>query len=55
MDQKVAAGCGNYIRSECLYISKISPFRKIEDLKDNEIKRIWDVLNQLGFYYNEKR
>ncbi len=56
MDQKVAAGCGNYIRSECLYISKISPFRKIVDLKDNEIKRIWNVMNQLGwFYYNEKK
>jgi DNA-formamidopyrimidine glycosylase len=55
LDQKVAAGCGNYIRAECLYICKISPFRKIKDLSDDEINKIWDVLRQLGWnYYDEK-
>ena len=56
MDQKVAAGCGNYIRSECLYIAKVSPFRKVKDLSEEEIFRIWEILNQLGwFYYDEKK
>lgn len=56
LDQKVAAGCGNYLRAECLYIAKISPFRKIKDLKEDEITRIWDIVRQLGwYYYNEKK
>ena len=54
LDQKVAAGCGNYIRAECLYICKISPFRKIKDLNENELAKIWNVLRQLGWYYYDK-
>ena len=41
MDQKVAAGCGNYIRSECLYIARVSPFRRVKDLSEEEIYKIW--------------
>jgi formamidopyrimidine-DNA glycosylase len=32
LDQKVIAGCGNYLRAEALYIDKISPFRTIKNL-----------------------
>lgn len=56
LDQKVAAGCGNYLRAECLYIAKISPYRKIKDITEEEYKKIWDILRQLGWtYYNEKK
>jgi len=56
LDQKVVAGCGNYLRAEALYIAKISPFRKIKDLTENELTILWDILVQLAwFYYNETR
>lgn len=55
LDQNIAAGCGNYIRSEVLYLAKISPFRKLEELSETEIKLIWNLLQQVGYnYYNKK-
>lgn len=55
LDQKVSAGVGNYIRAESLYISKISPYRKIKNLNENELKKLWNIIKQIGFfYYNEK-
>lgn len=55
LDQKVSAGVGNYIRAESLYISKISPYRKIKNINENELKKLWNILKQIGFfYYNEK-
>jgi len=55
LDQKVSAGVGNYIRSEALYLAKISPYRKIKDINNNELKKLWNILKQIGFfYYNEK-
>jgi len=41
MDQKVISGIGNYLRSDILWLSKISPFRKIKDLTDNDLKKIY--------------
>lgn len=48
LDQKVSAIVGNYIRVGSLYLAKISPYRKIKDINNYELK-------QIGFfYYNEK-
>ena len=55
LDQKVAAGCGNYIRAEALYLSKINPFTEVSNLSDDKIKKLWIVLRQLAFnYFNRK-
>jgi len=55
LDQGIAAGCGNYIRAEVLYLAKISPYRKLEDLEEKEIELIWNLLQQVGYnYYNKK-
>jgi len=40
MDQKNFSGIGNYLKSEILYASKISPLRKIVDINDDELKLI---------------
>lgn len=37
MDQKVAAGIGNYIKCECCYRAKILPTRLVSSLSDDEI------------------
>lgn len=42
MDQKVISGIGNFLRAEILYLSKISPFRKVNKLTDDEIKDIFN-------------
>ena len=50
LDQKITCGCGNYIRADALYHSKISPLRKINKLTDKELKKIWNSLQKIGFY-----
>jgi DNA-formamidopyrimidine glycosylase len=55
LDQTVASGSGNYIRAEVLYLANISPFRKLKNLKPIEIKIIWNLLQQVGFYYYNKK
>ncbi len=56
LDQNVIAGCGNYLRAEALYISKISPFRKIRNVSYEEYIMLFDILNQLAwYYYNERK
>tara|TARA_X000000950_G_C13766866_1_gene599239 strand:- start:8 stop:853 length:846 start_codon:yes stop_codon:yes gene_type:complete len=49
LDQKVASGCGNYIRAEILYLAKVSPFKEIGNLSNSEIELIWDLMRQLAF------
>jgi formamidopyrimidine-DNA glycosylase len=41
MNQKVISGIGNYLRADILWLSKISPFRKVKDLSNNELKNIY--------------
>jgi formamidopyrimidine-DNA glycosylase len=41
MNQKVISGVGNYLRADILYLSKISPFRKVNKLSDEELKEIF--------------
>ena len=41
VNQKVISGIGNYLRSDILWLCKISPFRKVKDLKDEEILQIY--------------
>jgi formamidopyrimidine-DNA glycosylase len=56
LDQSIAAGCGNYLRAECLYIARISPFRELKKLTIDEINKIWNILVQLAwYYYNENK
>jgi DNA-formamidopyrimidine glycosylase len=44
MDQSVLSGCGNYIKSEVLYDAKVSPLRKVGELKDTELDLIYQAL-----------
>jgi DNA-formamidopyrimidine glycosylase len=37
MDQKVIAGVGNYLKSECLYFARFSPHRLCEDFTEDEL------------------
>ena len=56
LDQKVASGCGNYLRAEVLYYCKISPYREIKKLTEKELKLIWSNMVKIAwiFYDFEK-
>jgi len=41
MDQKTISGIGNYLRADILWLSRISPFRKIKDINHDELKLIY--------------
>lgn len=44
MDQSIISGCGNYIKSECLFESKISPARKVGSLTEHESEKLFESL-----------
>jgi len=41
MDQKTISGIGNYLRADILWMCKISPFRKVSKLSEQELKLIF--------------
>lgn len=49
MDQKIMSGVGNYIKNEVLYLAKISPRRKTDDLTDNEIEDLFCQIKFVSF------
>lgn len=56
LDQKIAAGCGNYLRADALYLSEINPYSLGKDLPEEKIKELWNILNQLAwFFYNKEQ
>ena len=44
MKQEIISGCGNYIKAEVLFYSKISPLRKISSLKSSEVELLFEGL-----------
>lgn len=47
LDQKKIAGIGNIYASEALFLAKIYPGRKANDLKDNEIKKLFEAIEKV--------
>ena len=49
MDQTLCAGLGNYIKNEALYLAKVSPLRKSNDLQADEINALWKSIRWVSF------
>lgn len=47
MDQKIISGIGNYLRADSLWLSKISPFRKLKDITDKELLILYKNMRSL--------
>jgi formamidopyrimidine-DNA glycosylase len=47
LNQKIISGIGNYLRADCLYMARISPFTKVADLQDIQIKKIYKNIRKL--------
>jgi len=55
MNQKLISGVGNYLRADILWLSKISPFRKVNKLSDNEFKLIYHNVKVLTWGDYDKK
>ena len=47
MDQSIIAGVGNYIKADALWLSRISPKRRVESLSDEELSRLNHAIQQI--------
>jgi len=55
MDQKTISGIGNYLRADILWLCKISPFRKVNKLSENELKKIFHNAKLLTWGQYDKK
>ena len=56
VNQKVISGIGNYLRSDALWMAKISPFRKVSEINDTALELIYKAVRGLmwgNYNYNE--
>ncbi|PQV65086.1 endonuclease-8/formamidopyrimidine-DNA glycosylase [Abditibacterium utsteinense] len=44
LDQRVAAGIGNYLRADALFLSQINPYRRVEELSPAETSRLCEQI-----------
>jgi formamidopyrimidine-DNA glycosylase len=56
LNQKLVSGVGNYIRADSLWMSKISPFRKVKDISESELSKLFYNIRKLiwgNYNYNK--
>jgi endonuclease VIII len=50
LDQSVAAGVGNVFKSESLFVARLHPFKVVQRVSDDDLRRMWTVAHrQLAF------
>lgn len=47
MDQKIIAGIGNIYSDEVLWFAKVSPFKRVGELKEGELKKIYSGIKSI--------
>ena len=47
VNQRVISGIGNYLRADGLWLARISPFRKVGELDDTELERVYKSMRAL--------
>jgi len=47
MDQRAIAGVGNYVKADSLWLARISPHRKIDDMSDIELSTLNNAIKQV--------
>lgn len=48
MDQSKISGIGNYLKSEILYKAKLSPFKKIKDISNEELYDLFKISKKIA-------
>ena len=55
VNQKIISGVGNYLRADALWMSKLSPFRKISKISDKELEILYfSIVSLIWGDYNYK-
>ena len=44
VNQKIISGVGNYLRADALWMAKLSPFRKVQDIIDDDLKLLYEAI-----------
>ena len=44
VNQKIISGVGNYLRADALWMAKVSPFRKVQDITNDELKLLYEAI-----------
>lgn len=47
LDQRLVAGIGNIYKNESLFVARVDPWRRIEDLADDDLVRVREVATRL--------
>ena len=56
LNQKIISGVGNYLRADSLWLSKISPFRKIKNLSLDDYENLYNNIRLLTWtIYNKDK
>ena len=51
VNQKIISGVGNYLRADALWMAKLSPFRKVQDISDDDLKLLYEAI--LGLIWGD--
>lgn len=49
LQQNLFCGVGNYIKSETLYVARVNPYKYTRELKDDEIKNLYNAIRYVAF------
>jgi formamidopyrimidine-DNA glycosylase len=49
LDQRIACGSGNYIRADAMYLAKLNPSMRVEDMSTGQFFMIWCTLQRVAF------
>ncbi len=53
IDQKIFSGIGNYLRADILYQAEIAPYRHLDSLNDDEIRKLYtSIIDRMVQSYN---
>jgi formamidopyrimidine-DNA glycosylase len=47
VNQRVISGVGNYLRADALWLAKVSPFRKVSELNNDELEAVYKSVRAL--------
>ena len=48
IDQRIASGCGNYIRADAMYLAKLNPNLYITKMDDAQLQLIWKCMHEVA-------
>jgi len=48
LDQRIASGCGNYIRADAMYLARLDPTMPMSSMTEDQLRLIWKCMNKVA-------